>query len=83
MHAIEEFARREGCLGTYLDTFEYQALPFYEKLGYEQLGVLEGYPPGYRQYHLKKGSSRNCGVARSLAGVPKRPRTAELLNGPV
>ena len=57
MHAIEEYAHREGCLGIYLDTFEYQALPFYEKLGYEQFGVLEGYPPGYRQYHLKKALS--------------------------
>lgn len=54
MRAVEEYGRRHGCHGIYLDTFEYQALPFYEKLGYEQFGVLEGYPPGYRQYHLRK-----------------------------
>ena len=54
MREIESYARRRRCEGIYLDTFEYQALPFYEKLGYEQFGVLEGYPPGYRQYHLKK-----------------------------
>src|SRR5688572_3993532 len=54
MREVEEYARRLGCLGIYLDTFEYQALPFYEKLGYEQFGVLEGYPPGYRQFHLRK-----------------------------
>ena len=54
MREIESYARRRGCLGIYLDTFEYQALPFYEKLGYEQFGVLDGYPPGYRQYHLRK-----------------------------
>ena len=54
MREIEAYARRRECQGIYLDTFEYQALPFYEKLGYEQFGVLEGYPPGYRQYHLRK-----------------------------
>jgi GNAT superfamily N-acetyltransferase len=54
MRAIEEYARANDCLGIYLDTFEYQALPFYEKLGYAQFGVLDGYPPGYRQFHLFK-----------------------------
>ncbi|HJU67545.1 MAG TPA: GNAT family N-acetyltransferase [Gemmatimonadaceae bacterium] len=54
MAAVEDYARRHECLGIYLDTFEYQALPFYEKLGYVQFGVLEGYPPGYRQFHLVK-----------------------------
>ena len=38
----------------YLDTFEYQALPFYRKLGYELYGTLDGYPPGCRQYYLRK-----------------------------
>ena len=54
MKAVEDYARGHGCLGIYLDTFEYQALPFYEKLGYVQFGVLEGYPPGYKQFHLRK-----------------------------
>ncbi|NUO62009.1 MAG: GNAT family N-acetyltransferase [Gemmatimonadaceae bacterium] len=54
MRMAEEHAWKEGCLGVHLDTFEYQALPFYQKLGYELFGTLEGYPPGYRQYYLKK-----------------------------
>ena len=54
MREVEEYARGHQCHGIYLDTFEYQALPFYEGLGYEQFGVLEGYPPGYRQFHLRK-----------------------------
>lgn len=37
-----------------LDTFEYQARPFYEKLGYQLFGTLDGYPPGYRQFYLRK-----------------------------
>lgn len=56
MQTAEEHAWKEGCLGAYLDTFEYQALPFYLKLGYELFGTLEGFPPGYKQYYLKK----NC-----------------------
>ena len=52
--AAEARARERECLGAYLDTFEYQARPFYEKLGYRLFGTLDGYPPGYRQYHLVK-----------------------------
>jgi GNAT superfamily N-acetyltransferase len=54
MAAAESHAAARGCIGVYLDTFEYQARPFYEKLGYELFGTLEGYPPGYRQYYLAK-----------------------------
>jgi GNAT superfamily N-acetyltransferase len=54
MATAESLARKRGCVGAYLDTFEYQARPFYEKLGYAVFGTLEGYPPGYRQHHLAK-----------------------------
>lgn len=54
MAAAEARALAAGCIGIYLDTFEFQARPFYEKLGYEVFGTLEGYPPGYRQYFLAK-----------------------------
>ena len=52
--AAEERARTRGCTDASLDTFEYQARPFYEKLGYELFGTLDGYPPGYRQFYLRK-----------------------------
>lgn len=54
LSAAESEARSDGCVGIYLDTFEYQARPFYEKHGYELFGTLEGYPPGYRHYQLAK-----------------------------
>lgn len=54
LRAAEEEARRRGCHGISLDTLEYQALPFYQKNGYEMFGVLDGFPPGYKQYFLKK-----------------------------
>ena len=37
MHVIEEaesIARQRGYIGLWLDTFEFQARPFYEKLGF-------------------------------------------------
>jgi GNAT superfamily N-acetyltransferase len=52
--AAEELARARGCTDASLDTFEYQARPFYEKLGYELFGTLDGFPPGYRQFYLRK-----------------------------
>lgn len=54
MNAAENLARSKNCLGSYLDTFEYQARPFYENIGYAVFGTLEGYPPNYRQFFLSK-----------------------------
>ena len=54
LRAAEDLARSSGCTDVSLDTFEYQARPFYEKLGYELFGTLDGYPPGYRQFYLRK-----------------------------
>jgi GNAT superfamily N-acetyltransferase len=54
MRRAEEIARDRGCIGAVLDTFEFQARPFYERMGYALFGTLEGYPPGYRQYYLSK-----------------------------
>jgi GNAT superfamily N-acetyltransferase len=54
MAAAEELARQRGCTDVSLDTFEFQARPFYEQLGYKLFGTLEGFPPGYRQFYLTK-----------------------------
>ena len=54
LEKAEDQAREAGCIGSYLDTFEYQARPFYEKCGYVLFGTLDGYPPGYRQFFLSK-----------------------------
>ena len=37
-----------------LDTFEFQALGFYQKQGYEIFGTLEGYCKKYERYYLRK-----------------------------
>jgi len=52
--AMEAEASRHGCRSAYLDTFSYQARPFYEKLGYAVFGTLEDYPPGHRRFYMCK-----------------------------
>jgi hypothetical protein len=47
-------AIRRGCRGAYLDTFSYQARPFYEKLGYAVFGTLDDYPPGHQRFFMRK-----------------------------
>jgi len=52
--AAEQEARTRGCRYARLDTFSFQALPFYQKLGYDVVGVIDDFPPGHRQYYLRK-----------------------------
>lgn len=54
MQAAEAEAQKRGCRGAYVDTFSFQAGPFYEKLGYTLFGTLEDYPPGHSQLYLRK-----------------------------
>ena len=50
---VAEAARR-GCRHAYLDTFAFQARPFYERCGYVVFAEQEGFPPGSRRYWLRK-----------------------------
>jgi GNAT superfamily N-acetyltransferase len=52
--ALERAARERGCTHAHLDTFSFQARPFYEKLGYEVFSTLDDYPPGHRRFFMKK-----------------------------
>lgn len=58
MLAAEQEGVKRGCLHAHLDTFDFQALPFYQKLGYEIFGQLEDYPLGHRRYYLQKRNLR-------------------------
>jgi GNAT superfamily N-acetyltransferase len=49
----EEEAVARGCHDVYLDTFSFQARPFYEKRGYELFGVLENFTE-HTKYFLRK-----------------------------
>ncbi|TAG79424.1 MAG: GNAT family N-acetyltransferase [Betaproteobacteria bacterium] len=50
----ESEAISRGCIGSWLNTFEFQARGFYEKLGYECFGQIDDHPPGYSRFFMKK-----------------------------
>lgn len=66
LRAAEEEALRRGCNQVFLETLSFQALAFYEKLGYTVSSRLEGFPPGGARYALVKtlASSADCAPAR-------------------
>ncbi len=54
MEDAEAYARSRGAVGALLETYSFQARPFYERLGYAVFGTLEGYPPGHTQFFMQK-----------------------------
>jgi GNAT superfamily N-acetyltransferase len=54
MQLVESEGVLLGCTHAHVDTFSYEARPFYEKLGYTLFATLDDYPPGYKKYFLKK-----------------------------
>jgi GNAT superfamily N-acetyltransferase len=54
MQQAEQIARERGLTGIWLDTFDFQARPFYEKLGFTVFGELKDHPRGISQWWLQK-----------------------------
>jgi GNAT superfamily N-acetyltransferase len=54
MHEAEVIARGRGMIGLWLNTFDFQARGFYEKLGYTAFGSLESEGEAAGQFFLKK-----------------------------
>ena len=54
MRRAEEVARARGIVNIHLETTSFQALPFYQKLGYEVFAELPNKPKGSTWYYLKK-----------------------------
>lgn len=50
----EGLALAAGCHHAWVDTFSFQARPFYEKLGYRVFGELPDYPTGQTRFFLAK-----------------------------
>jgi GNAT superfamily N-acetyltransferase len=50
-------ALRRGCERAFLETFNFQALPFYEKCGYTVFSRLADFPVGGARYALTKSLS--------------------------
>ena len=62
MTTAEQEAVARGCNSAFLDTFSFQALPFYERLGYEVFGELVDFPPGHGRYFLRKSLGESSGT---------------------
>jgi GNAT superfamily N-acetyltransferase len=54
MKNAETYARSRGAAGATVETYSFQARPFYERLGYEVFSKLDGYPLGHAKFFLRK-----------------------------
>ena len=54
LRKAEQEAVRRGCHHVHLDTMSWQAPAFYQKHGYEVIGILPDIPSGNRKYLLMK-----------------------------
>jgi GNAT superfamily N-acetyltransferase len=54
LSACEDRALAEGCNNAYVETFSWQAQPFYERNGYQLLGTIDGRPEGHSTHYLSK-----------------------------
>jgi hypothetical protein len=76
MASAEPAARDRGCRGAHLDTFSFQAAPFYRALGFTLGRALEDYPPDFRRLFIRKRLNGACDgneTPRSVGIVsPKR-----------
>ncbi len=61
LQAAETEASRRGCRMVWLETYDFQARPFYERHGYELFGELDGLPNGHRSYFLRKALGGSAG----------------------
>ena len=54
MRLAEEEAIRRDCHCVWLDTYAFQARPFYEKLGYVVFGTIDGPAPIFQHHFMTK-----------------------------
>jgi GNAT superfamily N-acetyltransferase len=50
----EREAAARGCHSAYLDKFDFQVLPFYQKQGYVLFGTLDGFAGDHKRFFLQK-----------------------------
>jgi GNAT superfamily N-acetyltransferase len=58
MAMAEQEAMARGCSDAWLNTFEFQARGFYERLGYACFGELANYPTGFSRFFMQKSLAR-------------------------
>lgn len=68
LREAEGIARSRGYTGVFLDTFTFQARPFYERLGYAVFTIINEYPPGHRRFLMARALDANADFARPAPG---------------
>ncbi|HZR80751.1 MAG TPA: GNAT family N-acetyltransferase [Candidatus Binatia bacterium] len=75
--AAERWALERGAIGVHLESFSFQAPGLYRKLGYEEFGVIDDFPPGHRQHFFRKRLAPTTGASRERS----RARRGEARRG--
>ena len=68
MASAEAEARARGCRGAHVDTFSFQAAPFYQRLGFSLFGKLGDCPPGHDRLYFHK----RFDAAPAMTGTVRR-----------
>jgi ribosomal protein S18 acetylase RimI-like enzyme len=62
LRSAENEALTRGCEHVFLDTFSFQALGFYQKLGYQEFGRLSGFSGKHDKHYLYKALGPAAGL---------------------
>ncbi|MEX0681907.1 MAG: GNAT family N-acetyltransferase [Dehalococcoidia bacterium] len=54
IEAAHTEGRSKGAIAAYLDTFDWQARPFYERLGYKVVAEVTEVPEGHARFYMLK-----------------------------
>ena len=54
VRSLEGEAKARGCRQIVLETFSFQAPDFYQRLGYNTFGVIDGYAHGHQKVFMQK-----------------------------
>jgi ribosomal protein S18 acetylase RimI-like enzyme len=54
LEAAQDLGREKGATSAYLDTFDWQARPFYERHGYKLVAQVDGVPEGHSRFYMAK-----------------------------
>lgn len=81
LNAVEQLALHQGMKDIWLMTTDFQALPFYQKMGYRVVGQNVDRPIGHRLYYLIKTAVAPALYDKTLViEQPPRPETTAYLN---
>jgi GNAT superfamily N-acetyltransferase len=72
--AAEAVAKRRGCRGVSLGTFDFQARAFYERQGYYVFGQLPDFPSGHTHFQLAKRLDDEASRSTNSSKPPSNDR---------